>query len=447
MAVDRSALDHQTALLSELVALAAYRAETESSIKRIHEEATSRIMREANDELAQHEESAARARRDLIRARDADLQQLTSSIDEEERDVLNRIAADRERLTDKADRNAGEAKKGLQEALWATETVYEAKEHLPREAFEQTEKLIEQNRKGLDDTRERAEQTLRRYRMQGLSALFDATPADATGAIDFAEQTGSAHEALQTLRTMALPRAFIGIKLPLLFLAPVIVAAGVVGVMFNWAVTPMTGGIVAGMAIITAIAIFIMYRIARTRVQQVVAQAAAAMHASRQASGAAIEQAAERRTREERELLERRDNEVRLARSRFMPIIEKIESRRSHHLERLENLENDERERLAAERQERTATTAASYEAQLKEHDRTTAAQRDARTHERDEAMHAANQAYEESWTEFEKTCLERQQALERAVERMQREAAHVAPDWNDRDAWEAWSPPAAPPA
>jgi energy-coupling factor transporter ATP-binding protein EcfA2 len=447
MADDRPALHDQTTLLTELVALSTFCAETETSIKQVHEQSTSRISREAELDLAHHEESTARVRRELVRARDAELEQLTQGIDKEERDILNRISADRERLTDKADRNTHEARKGLQEALWATETVYEAKEHLPREAFEQTEKLIEQNRRGLDDTRERAEQTLRRYRMRGLATLFDVPLDEGYADIDFAEQTGGAHEALQELRTMALPRMLIGIKLPLLFLAPVVAAAVVVGVTFNWAATLMTGGIVAGVAIVTAVVLFIVFRIARTRVQHVVARMATSMRASAQASIVAMEQATRRRAREERELLEHRDNEIRLARSRFMPIIEKIESRRAHHLERLDTLERDERKRLADERHERTASTSASHEALLTEHDRATAARRKARTKERDDALAAAHQAYESAWSDFEKACLARQHALERAVESMQREVVRIAPDWNDRDAWESWSPPKSPPA
>jgi len=447
MPLDRPMLDHQPALLEELFELSTFRAESEASIKDAYEHARQRIERDARQDLDARVESAARERRSIERARDEKLKSLTSRIDEEEASLHTRIEAERERLVEKADHNAAEAKKALQEAVWASETVFEAKENLPRERYDQTLKLIEQNERALEEVRSQTTTLLRRYRMSSFTRLLDVEPDRDTSDVDFSDHTGAAQEELHALRTMPLPRWLIGIRLHLLFVVPILISTVVTGIVFGWTVDARSAGIVGGTALITLAALVMVYRFGRSRVYEIIRSLQDAMRASLTAGGTAASLAKQRMEQEERQLREHRDREVAAAKERFLPVIETIEQRRAYHVDRLETEQRTEIERLLAERTAGTNAASADFGRQLEEHDRTIAAEIDARERERDTLLAEARQRYDDAWNAFETTCLTRQRALEASVERVRAARRRIAPSWDDAPAWHNRVAPSTPPA
>ncbi|MEM7227991.1 MAG: FtsK/SpoIIIE domain-containing protein [Planctomycetota bacterium] len=443
MPADRHPLDHQPALLRELFELAAWRDLSESSIKSTYEDERRNAEQSAERELRQLDSSATQRRESMEFERDQKLASLTTSIDDEESSIRTRLDAERERLIEKADRNETEARKALQEAVWATETVFEAKEHLPGEAFEQSTKLVEGNQRALDQTQENATALLRRYRLKSLLPLLDQSAPENASA-DYAEFTSRAQELVQVLRTRRLPRSFIGIRLPLLIVVPVIIAVVTVGLTRGWSWTAMEFGIVGGVAVVTAALLFGLYRAGRTKTTQTVDAIGSALAHSRAASDKAMVVAEHRRRNEERELRERRDHDIAAAHEKYEPIIAKIDERRSHHLERIDSERTTEVTRLSEERTERTRETASHYEHELKALDEEHTASREAMLQQQMQAMADVNQRYTDAWNSFESSYRPRLTALEDAIDRVTSSAQIIAPSWTQA-AFASWSPPQSP--
>ncbi len=347
--------------LAHLVELTAWRAETETEIarrfdaatqeaRRVHAEKTRGVEAAFRTTLAEHEGAANQETRQL----DARQKAETAALQRE-------YETSRAGLIDKAATNERAAKKGLQEAIWLAEAVFEAGENQPQERFDLAKTYANGKLQAMQTIRQQAETLLSRCRMdpRGLvsaepSPLIEGETIDDVQVV-LEKSLAETDRLLASLRALRLPRLFHSLRLPAIIL---LVLMGVaVGAAWwkhwDWSTWPWAA---SGAALIVLVLLSLaLYRVGRRKAVSLYRPLVSTVVEGGAASSRYIELAAEIRDREMQELGEVRERELRIAKEKFTPIIAEIIDRRDSHLKRLdERYPNDQRTQSDRHAQERS---------------------------------------------------------------------------------------------
>jgi S-DNA-T family DNA segregation ATPase FtsK/SpoIIIE len=440
--------DRQRRLLRELTALAARRVQAE--------EQTECEYRRSGDEAEQQHDEAVAAIRHRYESEKASaeslhrqtMKRIKSASSAEYASTKRAFDEERERITEKSDANEAEARKQWEEAVWITETVFEANEHQPEERFEQTKKVVEDQRRALRAIADDARRLMRKYRLRppppprpGQDEEIEEDAVRAARRLESSVET--ARRRLADLAALRIARLFRGYGLALIIVL-VLAGAGVLTAWLNGWQANRWLAIVEGAAIIVAALITSgLYAVARQRATATCLPLEEAVAVGDRACDACLRAAEQDRDRLEAHLVEQRDRDVAAAREKYEPILEEIRQRRDHHLSRIDEKYPRLLERIVQRREEemeaakeRRRQRLAEIEQRFEEDSRHAEEQYARRTEER-EARHRRE------WEELQRRWKDGMTRCGRMIEQITEESTHLFPDWDD-PAWRDWSPPEA---
>ena len=429
-------------VLRDLTGLFADRARTEAEIDAEHRSATEtndseyRTTRARLDEQIEAATHAARTKH-----KDA-ADQIETQYSRQQKQARRAEAAERERILEKTEHGEMAARRKWEEAVWAAETVYEAKESLPQKALRQKQKAAAAQLKTLESIEERATALMHRYR-QPVTA--EPGPGDEPAGTDpddrLEECCSSAQTGLDALGRMRLLWLFqdvLPFALPLLAAATVVV---IVGMAVGWQMSPTMLVGAAAALVLAGAAMLWLYRVVRSRARAVYLPLCAAVESGRRAHGRLLEEAGRQRDVELADLVATRDRDISDARQRYEPIIAEIQERRRRNLERINekypSLHKDHRDRHRHDRQvadeelERTSGTARQqYEQESRDVEMAYA------KHKQEIADRYARRwaTLCASWKDGLTAALTDAQDIRDAIE-------SLFPAWSD-EAWTGWTPP-----
>jgi DNA segregation ATPase FtsK/SpoIIIE, S-DNA-T family len=440
--------DRLRTALSRLVELTAHRASTEQEIARKFDAATHDARRTQEEKLR----AIDAAFRTALAEHEGEANQSTRTLDarvKAEQAALEReYAQSRAGMIEKAAVNERAARKGLQEAIWLAETVYEASENQPQERYDLAATYARGKLQAMQTIRQQAETLLTRCRIDPARLPAPEAPEPLNGeTIDDVQVTlerdlAEADRLLASLRALKLPRLFHSLRLPAIIVVAAMLAIGVAAWLTkgDWSFWPWVAA--GGAMVVCVAASLVMYGIAKKRAAGLYRPLSTTVSSGSAAAAAYIDLAAGIREREKEELIETRERELRNANEKFLPIIAEIQERRDGHLKRLDEKYPAQidllKQRHAQER------------AQLRERIATDRA----RIHgDRDEATAAANEAFERAasgatqirdreWSALERTWLGGMRAIREVMDEASGRDRSLFAPWSD-PSWEKATPAA----
>jgi S-DNA-T family DNA segregation ATPase FtsK/SpoIIIE len=446
---DGLSADRLRGALNQLVDLvtATTRAETDLLTALEHDtSATNASFSQQREEIEAQHRRSRQALDDEFRERK---KKLKSDFDAAQSDTEREFRESLLHINEKAHANEQAAKKALQEAVWLTETVFDATENQPQEQFELARKGIEGRLEDVTSARDDAAKLLRRYRQRRLarSILDDQSPSpDAlAGDIDPIKVLDERHAQVRThldqMATLATAKLFIGVR-PAFFVMALVIVTGVGALALNdWQLDSSlfsAAGIAAGLG---AAVLMIAHIAARSQLSRLIHRFRIDAAALRSLAEASLQRAEQARERGKVERLELRDREVREAHEKYEPIIAAIRQRRDHHIERI----NDKYPTLLAEQKQKYAddkhTMMAEYDERLgaikREHDHALA---DVQLRQSQRAAEIQNR-FESQWSDLTARWNNGTRAAYDAITQARNESARLFPAW-DQASWASWSPP-----
>ena len=436
-------------IISELSALIEHRAEAEKRIVAEYE-AKLASFRQTNqqrtDDLThRHENRVRRCERDHTQAIAGANETYQAELNDTEQVALTV----REELAHKASHSSTQARKGLQEGVWSAETVYEAKEHQPRQQLEQSKKRIdgsvEDIQQTLDATRQWMRQCLQPAPRLGVSqdhADTQASISDEQATPEAIEQLADeARGILDTLRVLRVPRLFRGI-IPFTL---IIVAAGIgFGISFTmarfaWTDTVQWSTIAGGGAGLTLL--IILHFVARAALRSRFAEIRYRLDAALPLQLRCHEVALATCEQQEQELIEQRDTDIARAKSRFEPILEEVDRRHSNKLDSVQGKYTSRIGRLTQRRDDAIAAAEQNYAQQTQDiaerYARKTAELEQWRTEE----SQNIETTYKQQWTDLEEQWFDGIARARQLIDGVENEHSRIRTPWND-PSWDNWTPP-----
>jgi hypothetical protein len=441
MSSDLSILRLRTWVRS-LTALVAERGQEESEIEQRHRTDAETCRREHGQEREQLErrhdtetgtaEADYRAEQTRAKAQFTSQQQHTRTA----RDV------ERENILEKGQHSESAARRKLEEAIWAAETVYEAKEGHPDKQYRQRCKDLKSSLDAMESTERQARAVLKRARQRPPApTALDADEhghADAATALD--GHAAAARGRLDDLAGIALLRLFPDIIPFLLALLPGAAVVVIVGLIRGWDPdTVMLAGAGGGLALGIGVMVWL-YLVARARTRAVYGALAESLQRGRLAYADALEQAEEQREREKVELVTTRDREVREAKEKYEPILEEINERREHHLARIREKYPALLKGIHKRREHEARESRQRYEAAM------SSAKQDYERKSRDLETQHTEQAqsietrYAEQWAALQAKWTQGVDWARTEADAINAESARLFPPWAD-PAWKNWTP------
>jgi S-DNA-T family DNA segregation ATPase FtsK/SpoIIIE len=450
---DRPLSERQREAARLLAALVKDRAEAEVRIKATFEGASAAIEGEFTTGREAIERKFVAARRATDKDFRARAQQMKQTFEEELASLELEYESSLARMNEKAEVNETATRKALQEAIWLTETVFEATESQPREQFDQTCKGIDGKLLDLQTIEEKAATLLKKYRQRDVASHLgnesspnvplDAAREPATSQEGFAlldTALDRAKAALDRLQAMFAPKLFQGFW-PLLFIIVVSGVAVFIGQLVRgWG----TQGVLldVGLGVVAAVALLaLLHVVARSRIAHLVSTLR-----QQAGEGRAIAQqcriiAERHRDRHQQELIEKRDIDLRLAREKYEPILAEIKQRRDYHIERIherfpreiqEHKETFERDKKTVDDEYRMRMAFLQ-----KQHDQDQRELKDRYAAQ----MQQTRTQYETDWNALEERWNSGMRRVYADLDVVNAEAARLFPPWNDR-VWNGWQPP-----
>jgi len=447
-------IEEQT-LVSSLRRLTAERDEAETTVVRQHRSDRAAAEREIETALREIEERYHRKTADRQAAYEAKRRELIDSSGEQEEKARHQYAGDKFRIGEQADHDETATKRAWDEAKWTADTVYEAQEHNPQEKFDRTTKALRGQLGALQGTESEAAQLLKRFRQRAprqappITAEADQSPAGADGAAESAPTAAldrhrtRATAALDAMRRSRAGRLFQGLVTPfaVFIMAPLAAAAALLGWATEWRFDRLHVTFAVGAGIVSTALLFLTYLLARARLHReyvrVIAEAARARSAREQC----LVLTATLRAKEERELREKRDRDVRKADQTYGPRLEKIRELRERLLRELDEKHERMLAQMKANRIESLRQLDERHQQQQRESKekferllREARESHQRRIDERDASFAAEWNKLESAWKEGLQDARRRAQVLASFDER-------YFPPWSG-SGWSGWRPP-----
>jgi S-DNA-T family DNA segregation ATPase FtsK/SpoIIIE len=396
LAIQRAALQESLNLSAEVVAPAEseieqkYRQARESAEKRL-EESTVHIRLRFQEKT----EATERAYAERIKQIESEFEAARDALAQKVKNSLEHVAAEFQETETEAHRQT-------EDNLLMIETVARATVRGLHEQFHSVQRDVARGRKQLESLNARALQALQEHRYapqaDGEAPTDAATHADdPAGEYKRHLQTASQH--LGVLRTLAMPRLFIGPGLAALLVLLNAAAVGAMGVLQLLEIRQappfyISGPVALGVTlVITLLAGRTVRRKARLHIEAQIGQAYTPLRRALAAAERALEQhlerAREQLRREGAEATERRNREVQAVKDTSDATIAKAEQRRAEALQSIEaarakqqadnehrheaarqqaEQDREQRQRMYRERRdERLATARADYEREMEE--------------------------------------------------------------------------------
>lgn len=438
--------DRQRAILRDLLALVADRSSSEAQIEQTFKTTTqaaeSAFQQTKKAKTSAHETATAAGEK----AFRAELQRIESEFDTEYGQTEREFKTSLAKIAEKAEVNEVATKKALQEAIWLTETVFEATEAQPIEQFQQARKGIDGKLEELRSIEEKTAALLKRYRQRPPADLTEsentapASPDQAPTILD--DSVNDAQSQLDQIMALFIPRLFQGLWPIAGLILVVLISIGVMGWLKGWGRLDQSIGTSAAIGLGASIVLFIVfYLIAKSQVGHLVGPMRRAIAAGRGAAQQCLALAQENRDRQKAVLVEKRDRDLNAAHNKYEPVLFKIEHRRKHHLERI----NEKYPKLLQElKQKRDADNHSLTEGHQKQFaELKSQFERDSRElHERYTQQNQESLLrYQSDWSALEmrwKTGMARVYAT---IDEINRQSAQLFPQWDD-SSWRNWSPP-----
>jgi hypothetical protein len=427
-----------------LTALVAERARRESEVEQRHRTETATCEREfsrTREDLETRHQRAVKAAEADFRAEQARIQEQFTT---QQRRTRTARDVEREKILEKGQHSESTARRQMEEAIWAAETVYEAKEGQPEKERDKRCKELKATLGVLEGIDQEARAIMRRARQKApafepLEAeIDDRSLEDAQRALD--DHAVTARKQLNALAGIFLLRLFADIIPLVLVLLPPAAVVVLAGVTRGWRPdTPMLAG--AGAALALGIGIMVwLYLIARSRTRSEYLALEAAVQSGRRAYEQARANADERQHHEEVQLITTRDRETREAKEKYEPILEEIDGRREHHLTRIRqkyptllkklHLRRDQQLREnQRENEERASAQTEDYEQQ-----------RQALESQHAEQTQTIQAQYHQEWTALQTRWSEGVARARTEAETINAESERLFPAWA-HPAWKGWTP------
>ena len=432
-------LDRVRAWLRNLKSLTAERGRGETEIELRHRtdrDATQRERAKALERIdrrARIETTTAKAKYREVEKK------LTTKFNHEDERVRRAELVEREQITEKGQHSDATAHRRWDEAVWAAETVYEAKENQPGEAYRQICETLDTTRSELGAMEASAATLLGRSRMRLHADPMEPAPAGVPSG-DLLQHVAAARDAAERLNGLGRLRLFQDI-IPVVSAA--LPAGGVaiaIGLVRGWQpVGLVIGGAAAALVVTIA---FMAWIYATTRSE------AAALHrtlrdALQRAFGALDtdrHEAEARRTREAAELVETRDREISEARTTYEPIIEQIQQRRAAHFKRIDEKYPAMTKELRRNFDDDIAANRAVWERQTAEIEQTRDEDRAKLSADSKQRLETIEASFKREWSAMQDAWLDGVAALRKEAARLDEQSALYFPDWTD-DSWRNWVP------
>ncbi|MCZ6837451.1 MAG: FtsK/SpoIIIE domain-containing protein, partial [Planctomycetota bacterium] len=447
--------DRQREALRELIELTAYRGRMEISVQEQYEHDRDENQGEYDTKKTGYEQQREAELSGAKEIHDTSVQQARSQIEAKLKGADLEYHGECERLTDKAAGNLQEAEKLRQEAIWATETVYEAKKDLPHKEYKRNCHHVQFNVKELTGAME----TSRSF----LKAIFIRTPGIAAAESDAASESAETESFDQAeidqllfqldrhmedgkdiataIAKQRLARLLGGFMPWLLILIFAAIGGGVGLAMSSGEFNKQLGiiaGLSGGFAVVLLVIVWIM---TRNRSLSMLS----AMH-ERLLEVRLLQRKIERLSEIKRdldaaELLETRDNEVRKADESYQPIHDEVTKRRDVRLKDLADafvkrkdiLEKrlktqlDDLERQYASKAERVCTYLDANVVEI--------------TTNYEQRKKDVEEHYQTAWSDLETRWFSGMKQVLTTVEDLRRENDHLFMPWTDPK-WTDWKPP-----
>jgi len=443
--LERTALDHERRLLTELISGSAARAQSLKELVDRRKKDADENERAHKERMAGIEATFQRTTTDSTALRDKTIAECEATFAAE----MMRLARKREMVVGKAREKADAARESAQrqhdETIWLAESVYEGAEGTPRADYERLREDVTTRKGDIEELASQAATLIRRYRqlVPQRSTADAALKTEAQGNPTLAMTTAMAvaQSQLATLRNLSIPKIFRG---PILLVPWMFVAGGAVvgvGLWRGFTDAPMLIGAGVAATALLAVAAGALWVMARRQVHNAWAPLVRAVTSFAAAAETAIEKAGVDRTERERQLVVARDTELTKARDALAPRIAEIAVIEAESLRQIEEQIPARRRALTDTRDKTVADAKAHYE-------KTTTDSK--ATHERDRAAETARVAARR--TEIAGTAAAKLEAATEAWRQLQRRTAEVgmaleaadakrSPRWDDAS-WRDWQPP-----
>lgn len=445
-------------LLHDLRDLFAHRAEEETAIdrdqkaadraeERRHREAMEEVDSRAADEIEQERER-------YETERSTALEELEGKLSE----AKHAYRSDRFRIEERATHDETAAKKALREAVWMTETVYEAKQGQPGEKYDQFAKTVSQKRHTLRGYEEQAEAYFVKVRQ---TALIEPPVEDPGAPTDvpsdeeapersarkrMEESVERAQAHLTKLRGTIGPGIMAGIRPFVIALVVVGVAMGVMLWRLNGRLDAQIAYAAIGGLLISGAFLAVVHFGRRGALRREYSAMRTAIRESFAAGHEALHVAAIRRRADEAALLKQRNDDVAASKAKFEPVIERVSRLRAQLLSELETEAKQKLAELKDRRDREIARIDQDHEARQAEMEGVHRTSREAELRRHDETRQAIAQEAGERWAALEDHWKSGIRGARSEINAIQSAAAELFPDWSSgASRWEPRSqtPPA----
>ena len=367
---------------------------------------------------------------------------LTTAFTHEDERIRRAEIVERESITEKGQHSEGAARRRWDEALWAAETVFEAKEDHPKQAFKQTGKSLDAVQKNMQQIEQAAAALLQRCRMRiGAPVRDPESSEDASGGpADIEQLCAAAYKTYERLQGLRRLRLFRNIQPLIIVVLPSVAVAVTLGLTRGLVLdAAMIGSTVAAMlcAFGGLAWVYATTRAAAAARYRTLVDALDAVEAGRLHS---LREARELLEREEADLVETRDRETRNARSTYEPIIEQIDERRRSHFQRIDEKYPSLLGELRRRHDQEIAANRANWQqvsARYREtHDGALASLQE-RCQER---LQEVENRYRREWSAMQRAWIDGVAATRQEASRLNDRSVELFPEWTD-SSWSNWTP------
>ena len=432
-------LDRVRAWLRNLSSLTAERGRGETEIELRHRTDRDATLREREKALEQIE------RRDRIETTTAKAKyrevekKLTAKFKHEDERVRRAELVERERITEKGQHSDAAAHRQWEEAVWAAETVYEAKENQPGEGYRQTCKTLEATRSELDTMEASAAMLLARSRMRLHPESVEPGAADVASG-DLLQHVAAVRDAAERLNGLGRLRLFQDIVPVVLAVLPTGGVAIAIGLTRGWQPVGLVIAGATGALVVTIAGMAWLYATTRSEAAARHRTLRDALQRAFGAHDAGRREAEAAQIREAAELVGTRDREISEARATYEPIIEQIQQRRAAHFKRIDEKYPAMMKQLRRDYDDDIAANRAAWEQQTAESDRTRDEDRAKLEADSKQRLETIEACLKRDWSAMQDAWLGGVAAVREEAGRLDAQSAHYFPDWND-DSWRNWIP------
>lgn len=325
---DSPLIGQQQAALRELARLVEARNEAAKAADRALARAETASQEAQQRETARLEGEATTARTTLDRQYHDGLRLMQAKFQSEYGTAEQQYVTQRSRATHTYDTSKAAAKKTFNEARWLATTAYDAKKNLPKKALLEQKKQVDLRATGIEAVGKEASAWLascRLYREPVVETDKQVSEVEDEALREFLAKLNDAETGLRTLKSLRLPRWFVGIRPVALYLGWLAVLAYPAWLLFanqefanpadrwiRWGATAGGAALVLGTAVVVWL-----YLLARRKVGHVYLPLCQTLVDAERARDAWEKLATARCLREQAELKQRHEAELRRAQETY----------------------------------------------------------------------------------------------------------------------------------